>query len=209
MDKAILKKFFSDLKEEDLEHIIDCIGYKVVNLNANTLLKIEPGLTMGLIVNGTVDRISIDICGNKTIERRYLKDDIFAYDPDMTYETMLVSKDKSQVITLHAEHIYDYKKRKCMVRTLFMEYIIKVLNDELNYLSFKTKIYSQKSLREKILAFLSKEIEISGQNRIKLIYNRDDFASFLACNRSALSRELSRMDSEGIIKIDSNCIELM
>ena len=45
--------------------------------------------------------------------------------------------------------------------------------------------------------------------KITLPFNRGDLASYLSCDRSALSRELSRMEDENLIKIDKNIVTLI
>lgn len=75
------------------------------------------------------------------------------------------------------------------------------------FLDTKLRIYSQRTLRNKVLAYL---YSMPSENGIvQLPFNQTKLAQFLGVNRSALSRELGRMVDEGIIKTDGKTIEII
>ena len=76
------------------------------------------------------------------------------------------------------------------------------------FLNLKVRILSQKTLRNKILMYLSSLPKDSNDYRISQ-YNQTALASFLNANRSALARELKHMEDEGLIKRKSNNIKLL
>lgn len=57
----------------------------------------------------------------------------------------------------------------------------------------------QRTIREKLLLFLRHEARIQDSNKIRLPLPCTDLAEFLACDRSAMMKELSKLKSEGII----------
>ena len=66
----------------------------------------------------------------------------------------------------------------------------------------RIQVLSKLSIREKILAFLSQQKRNAGieTGTIEISMNREDMASYLGVNCSALSRELGRMRDEGILE---------
>ena len=56
-----------------------------------------------------------------------------------------------------------------------------------------------RSLRGRLAALLAERAEREGADTFSLAMTREDLAGFLCANRSALSRELSRMRAEGLI----------
>lgn len=85
--------------------------------------------------------------------------------------------------------------------------IIKLLACQNIFLTMKLRIYSQTSLRNKVLAYLYSMPSENGI--ITMPFNQTKLAKFLGVNRSALSRELGRMVDEGIIKTDGKTIEII
>ena len=73
----------------------------------------------------------------------------------------------------------------------------------------KVKIISQKTLRDKILTYLSLQVRLQGSRRIELPLGRIGLAEYLCADRSALTRELVRMREEGIIEYHRNSFELL
>ena len=76
------------------------------------------------------------------------------------------------------------------------------------FLNQKTRILSQKKLRDRIKVFLrGQSVEEDGS--VRLEFNRTELARFLGVNRSALSRELSRMRKEGVLSLDGKSLRLL
>ena len=86
--------------------------------------------------------------------------------------------------------------------------LLKGLANKNLFLNLKLRIISQKTLRDKIIMYLSSLPKDIDGYRISQ-YNQTALASFLNANRSALSRELKQMENEGLIKRKLNKIKLL
>lgn len=64
----------------------------------------------------------------------------------------------------------------------------------------KAEIISRRSVREKVLAFLSAQREYFHSDAFELDMDRQSMADYLYINRSALSRELGWLREEGLIE---------
>ncbi len=68
----------------------------------------------------------------------------------------------------------------------------------------------QRSIREKVMAYLSFESERQKKADVYGIpFNRQQLADYLAVDRSALSAELSRMKKDGLIEFEKNLFTLL
>ena len=76
------------------------------------------------------------------------------------------------------------------------------------FLNQKVRIMGQRKLRDKIKIFLRQQ-KISPEGTIRVRFNRNQLAEFLGVNRSALSRELSAMQEEGLLEADGNRITIL
>ena len=68
---------------------------------------------------------------------------------------------------------------------------------------------SKRSTREKLISYLSEEAKKQNSSRIRIPFNRQQLADFLSVDRSAMSSELSKMRSEGLIEFDKNEFRLL
>lgn len=63
---------------------------------------------------------------------------------------------------------------------------------------------SKLTLRDKILTYFTFLSKRSGKRHFSVPFDREDMAAYIGVNRSALSRELSKMKQEGIIDFQKN-----
>lgn len=64
-------------------------------------------------------------------------------------------------------------------------------------------------LRRRIATFLLLQAKQQGTNSFAIALNRQELAGYLGCERSALSRELSRMSKLGLIALNKNRFTLL
>lgn len=69
---------------------------------------------------------------------------------------------------------------------------------------YRLAILSQKGLRERIMVYLTMQANKHQKNTFTIPFSREEMASFLCVNRSALSHELSLMQKEGLLSFQKN-----
>lgn len=69
---------------------------------------------------------------------------------------------------------------------------------------YRLAILAQKGLRERILTYLTMQANRRHTGSFTIPFSRDELASFLCVNRSALSHELSLLQRDGIISFRKN-----
>lgn len=74
---------------------------------------------------------------------------------------------------------------------------------------YRLAILSQKSLRGRIMTYLTMQVSKSGASTVTIPFSREELASFLCVNRAALSHELSLMQQEGLIRFRKNKFQLL
>ena len=78
-------------------------------------------------------------------------------------------------------------------------------------LNLSRKIFhtASKSIRGRLSSYLSYQAIRSGSHSFTIPFNRQQLADYLNVDRSALSNELSKMQKEGLLKVDKSRFELM
>lgn len=74
---------------------------------------------------------------------------------------------------------------------------------------YRLAILSQKGLRERVMTYLLMQSNKRGADTFRIPFTREEMASFLCVNRSALSHELSLMEQEGLIAFRRSSFTLL
>ena len=77
---------------------------------------------------------------------------------------------------------------------------------DINNITRKLHIISTSSLRERIAIWLIDSMDEKGNVILKM--NREQLADFLGVARPSLSRELMRMQKDGLIRVERKTIEV-
>lgn len=73
----------------------------------------------------------------------------------------------------------------------------------------RIQILTKPTIRQKIITFLSQSSTRYGSKTFSVPFDRETLALYLGVNRSALSRELSAMQAEGIIEFYKNTFKII
>ena len=71
-------------------------------------------------------------------------------------------------------------------------------------LSLRMMHTASKSLRERLLSYLSEQAMEHGGSHFTIPFDRQQLADYLAVDRSAMSNELSKMQKDGLISFRKN-----
>ena len=92
----------------------------------------------------------------------------------------------------------------CTKHKLLINNLFEILSKENIELIQKIENISQKTIRDKLLTYLSNEAKRNKSNIFEIPFNRQDLADYLNIDRSAMSFELSKMQKDGLIKFEKN-----
>lgn len=97
----------------------------------------------------------------------------------------------------------------CRFHHRMVENLVICISEGQKQLYEKIYILSQKTIRDRLLAFLRETAAASGGSTFTLPYGRTELAHYLCADRSALTRELSRMQDEGLLTFHQNTYTLL
>lgn len=97
----------------------------------------------------------------------------------------------------------------CHLRGRIIENMLALLLENNRSMYQKLDLVSHKSLRERIIHYLSIQARKNNSPAFEIPFSRSDLADYLTVDRSALSRELQRMAQDGLIRFTRNQFELL
>ena len=93
--------------------------------------------------------------------------------------------------------------------TLVLQNLVRTISDKYFLLSRRVDLLVMKTLRAKVCAYLLGEAERAGSLTFTIPFSRIQLADYLNCDRSALSRELSLMQRDGLLDTYKSSFKLL
>ena len=167
---------------------------------------------IGIIIQGRIHLISEDFWGNQFILTEYRQNHAFGEGHSLISDEPLlfsiVAQDETTVVFFSIEKIMDAFCSPLCHRRRLLQNLLKISAQKKILLLHKIEHMSRKSLREKIISYLSEQAKKQNSSIFDIPYNRQEMADFLSVDRSAMSSELGKMQREGLIVFHRNHFEL-
>lgn len=213
--RAVLSScpLFSGLGEEALTRALSFFGARKVLFRRGEFLHRagEPLTCFGLVLEGAVQVAGDDRDGNRMI--------MATVSPGETFGESLC------FLGVREAPVYITAAEDCAVLRLSPESLSRAGADpqEAEFsrrftamlaartlrMNDRIQILSRLTLRGKLIAFFSDQAKKNGSDTFSIPLDRADMAAYLGADRSALSRELSRMKREGLIDYYRNSFRLL
>lgn len=213
--KSIRSPLFLGIRPEDMEGMLGCIGYYVREYKKGEIIAFEAETInhVGVVLKGSVDMIKEDVWGNRTmLLRSYVEDvfgETFACGEDSLSVVTFVAAEDSKVMFLSFCRVMHTCTHACIFHQTLIENMVRIIARKNRELMRKIEVVSKKTLREKILAYLSIQSQTQGASRFEIPLGRVEWAEYLCADRSALTRELAKMKDEGLIDYQRNSFEIL
>ena len=113
------------------------------------------------------------------------------------------------MVLLKAERIIHSCPKQCGCHAHISSNLMRALalsNLDMNH---RAIAMTPKTIRGKILAFLSQQQKKAGTRAFAIPYSQTKLASYLSVDRSALSNELSKLRKEGVIDYEGRTYRLL
>lgn len=167
---------------------------------------------LGIVLSGTVHIVQEDYWGNRNILAAVsaggMFGEAFACLPDARAGVDVVVVAKGDILFLDIRKILQSGASVTPAQERLGRNLLAVLAGKNVILTEKIRYMSQRSTRQKLMAYLSDEAKKQKKNTFSITFNRQQLADFLSVDRSAMSAELSRMKRDGLIQYDKETFTL-
>ncbi len=222
MDKKILEKciLFQKLDDEHLSYALDFFESEKKSYPRGSFLNqiSEPLPHFGLVLSGTVRVYRDDVDGHHMIMANVTPGGTFGESLCFTgreADVYICAATDVTVLWLKTINLHYSPKLSEPYGMLLRDRFITMLADRALAMNDRIQILSQTTIRQKLIAFFSQYASrcehMSGGMRpsFEIPFDRSSMANYLGTDRSALSRELSRMRRDGLIDYSGNRFTLL
>lgn len=208
-------KIFSDANEFECQAMMFCFKtrFKSFDKNEKIVTEGDPVTDVVMVLKGSANVLNEDDLGNISIISRVGFGEVFGLEELNNkmecYKNNLVAKEKCLVMFMNAHRLMNMCENKCKRHELIIKNLMSMLLDNNKILLEKLNILSKKSTREKLLAYFKLCAEKNDNTYFEIPFNKTELANFLSVDRSAMSTELNKLKSEGIIDFDKKQYHLI
>lgn len=212
MDFVSLSKtvLFQGISPEETEKILPCLHAAEKHYEKGELLLHAGSATrhIGVVLAGGVNIEMDDVWGNKNILSHVFPWQIFAEAyACLPREPLIVNAaadEDCHVLWLDAQQIFSPCACPCGHHSRLIANLVGAIARKNLELSQRIQYTSSKSIRGRLLAYLSAQSVRQNADAFTIPFNRQQLADYLSVDRSALSNELGKMREEGLLEFSKN-----
>ena len=194
---------FSGIREEELKRLLHCLGAERACFEKNEILYHmgQPVTRCAFLLSGAVRAESVNPAGEHTLIALHgpgaLVGDVLMATPGSVSPVYVIAAEPTTVLFLPFHQMMGGCPECCPAHQRLRENLIGEIAQK--YWAQRQRIgcLSLSSLRGRIVRYLLERSQ--GAATFSIGISREQLADYLCVNRSALSRELSRMKQEGLI----------
>ena len=205
---------FTDISRDELNAVLNCLQARMIHVSRGQLIFQEgqPAAEIGIVLSGWVQIIREDYFGNRSIIGRAEPSQLFGEAFACAGTEMLVdvvAATDSEIMLADCRKVLTLCKNSCSFHNKIIYNLLQIVARKNLLLSQKLEILSRRSTRDKLMQYLLQEARQTGNDSFSIPYDRQGLADFLGVERSALSAEISRMRSDGLIECKKSWFRLI
>ncbi len=203
---------FSGLTAEELQGLLSQLGAAIRSYGKGEALVLagEPSHRVGVVLTGELEAYRPGPQGARI--------PITRMEPGGVFGDVLGGSSRSSPVTVLAACpcevlLIPYERLLLSdgspAHQLTLQNLVRTISDKYFSLSRRIDLLVLKSLRAKVCAYLLSEAERAGSLTFSIPFSRIQLADYLNCDRSALSRELSLMQRDGLLDTYKSSFKLL
>lgn len=203
-------ELFEGIEQKELEALLDCLKpvRKTYKKGEHVCRAGEPLKFMGFVLCGGVNIERNDVWGNQSLLSRVEAGEVFgetyACVPGEVLMVDVVAVEACEILFLDMGKLLTTCSSACGFHNRLIQNLVRVMAAKNLKLSRKINDTAPKSIRGRLLSYLSHQVVKQGAYQFEIPFNRQQLADYLGVDRSAMSNELSKMQREGLIEYRKN-----
>lgn len=202
---------FDRIDDEGLLKTLNCLNAQIVSYEKGEIIfhQGDEPRCFGVVLQGSVNVITTYPDGNHSMMwtigagelfgETYTSAGVEVFPADFVAagDTLVIVLDYMRVIT-------GCRNNGCLAHSYMVTNLIKSLGQKNLLLTQKLEFVTQRTTRNKLMAYLRAQSKQAQSERFFIPYDRQTLADYLGVERSAMCAELSRMKKDGLIDFRKN-----
>ena len=213
---AALKKayLFQDMNDEECSKLINCLSPIVKHYSKKEIIFLTGDHVpyIGIILSGTAHAYLEHVDGSQAImsiltPMKVFGEIIASTKTQISPVTVCAVTDVSAVF-IEFEKVWSMCAATCTAHKVLLQNMLRFVGEKFFYSFDRMNILREKSLRSKIIAYLYTLSDSGKDTTVTIPFTKTMLADYLLANRSALSKELRKMENDGLIAVNRREVTL-
>lgn len=212
MDYSFLStlKIFEGISPEELKHLLPCLNWHVKKFKKGDFIfhAGEVINEIGVILSGNVIIEAYDLMGNKNVFGGSSKGEVvavsYSFTPNEPLIVNVIAGSDVEMLFIDINKSIYVCSASCKFHSRLVSNLLNIIANCNLSLSRRSLHTSHKSIRTKLISYLSYQVIKNSSNEFDIPFDREHLAGYLNVERSALSNELGKMKREGLIDFKKN-----
>ena len=206
---------FQGINENEITAMLSCLSARTCQFKKNEyiLRSGEQIHAVGMVLDGLAMVADEDVWGNRNIISEITPGMLYAESyaclSSLPAEISVLASEDTTVMLFDISKILTICSSACGFHTRLIQNLLATIAKKNMLLTRKMGYLSKKTIREKLLSYLSSESLKAGQVSFTIPFDRQELADYLFIDRSALSNEISKLQKEGILLCKKNKFTLL
>jgi CRP-like cAMP-binding protein len=211
--KITENNLFYNIEESERETMMTCFNTFTKTYRSGEIILFydEDDKGIGIVESGEACVIHCNSSGTRTILEHLTEGDIFgqlfyyyAGKENITVEAVT----NCNVRYIDFEHIVKRCSKACAHHSQLVNNILLMVSDKTQSICEHLEVLSQRTIRDRLMTYFEILAAQNDRKTFTLPFTMSALADYLSVDRSAMSRELSKMKEEGLIQIDKRKVTI-
>ena len=207
---------FRDISREEIEKMFRCSKTVERSFEDGSYVfrQGETPKNLFLILEGSV-MISKDFASGKrdvlfVVGQGDVFGEMYLFADARTYWYDAIAQGKVKLLEIPWEFFYCFCSNACEHHRMITKNMLEIQSEKNFAMTRKLHLLSGTTLRERIALWLNEQVDdnSAGTHIVRLAMNREELADYLGTTRPSLSRELMKMQKDGLIEVGRKSIRI-
>ncbi|MBE6153883.1 MAG: Crp/Fnr family transcriptional regulator [Firmicutes bacterium] len=204
---------FDGIDKNDIDKIINVFEARKMTFKkeATIATNIHNINLIGILLEGSANIVRYEVNGNRNITEKLNQNDLFGeiFTSDSSNEISVIATSFCEVLFIDYDKLVSNEKKSSIYQNKLMDNILQLLSLKIVYMNERIEVLTQRTTRDKLLTYFNISTRNKSSKTFTLPFSFTDLADFLSVDRSAMTREIKHLKTEGFIIINNKTITLL
>jgi CRP-like cAMP-binding protein len=194
---------FLGIEQENLGTVVDCLNGKTLKANkGDTVFMAGDAVQyIGVVLSGAVQIVRDDYYGNRSVmaimEAGGMFAEAFVCAELTNMPASVIAIQPSVILLLDCKNVIEADQCDCQFTRQVRRNLLRSTAQKNLLLTEKIRYMSQKTTKDKLMAFLMDQAKQQCSSKFTIPYDRQGLAEYLGVERSAMSTEINKLKKSG------------
>lgn len=206
---------FAGITKPEIREMLSCLDGKITGIPKGNpvFLEGDPARFVGVVLAGSVQVVWDDYYGNRSVLTVVtpggLFAEAFACAGLEALPVSVIALQTSTVLLLDRQRVLTGCSHACSFHSRLVHNLLQGIAQKNLTLTRKIRCMSQKTTREKLMAFLLDQAKEREKEEFVIPYDRQALADYLGVERSAMSAEIGKLKRAGMIESNGSWFRIL